>query len=569
MVKNEETGKLEFKCERCPKTFASHHDYMSHRRTHSEDRPFSCDTCGMAFKRRDKLKAHMTSHSDERPFECNLCQSRFKRKDNLTSHMKSVHLQGDKVFKCNICDKAFKFKDKLKAHMNTHLRLFSCETCHAGFPRKESLDRHIEQKHRTEKASTQGTAAVPIKTETVEMKPFQCSICKKEFSLQEALSNHMKTHVKKVELKCELCSKIFSQSNKLKSHMITHTDVRPFQCTFCPSLFKRKDNLNRHMKKHSRTKVGTTNLRSSDRKVEACEIKYENHFLSSENCDNELNNAIGHSQLNEYSQVDSIKQENDIDSISDGSFTVMVHSVVNNSNFPADTETEDHSQVKYGANDNFCVQEIKTEEFLIDLPDNSSYVADKHRTTNDITIAKDFCDHSTVNHTITTVPAFANQTVDNHKDSRDTKDDVQNHRVVRVENENVTTDNFNYRKNYSTISPASDSYTIANLLSINQKELTSREQHFPLAQEPGIPENCEMKTEARPDRAEFANHANHKNDTGQLLDESHNHFDHSNNVQLEENSDNRSYILTKTVTDVVHNVNSETFESTLIKTEPV
>ena len=100
-------------------------------------------------------------------------------------------------------------------------------------------------------------------------KPFECELCKKQFTKIEILKRHIKTHLKdKVcvrslrsnlstclvlllqEFKCTYCTKTFDRRDVLNDHVRNHTGEKPFQCTVCNKKFTRGFVLLRHMRTH-------------------------------------------------------------------------------------------------------------------------------------------------------------------------------------------------------------------------------------------------------------------------------------------------------------------------------
>ena len=98
------------------------------------------------------------------------------------------------------------------------------------------------------------------------VKPFECELCKKQFTKIEILKRHIKTHLKdKVnhserssmilfvgtqEFKCTYCTKTFDRRDVLNDHVRNHTGEKPFQCTVCSKKFTRGFVLLRHMRTH-------------------------------------------------------------------------------------------------------------------------------------------------------------------------------------------------------------------------------------------------------------------------------------------------------------------------------
>jgi len=83
------------------------------------------------------------------------------------------------------------------------------------------------------------------------IKPFECELCKKQFTKIEILKRHIKTHMKEKEFKCSYCPKTFDRRDVLNDHVRNHTGEKPFQCTTCNKKFTRGFVLLRHMRTHA------------------------------------------------------------------------------------------------------------------------------------------------------------------------------------------------------------------------------------------------------------------------------------------------------------------------------
>jgi len=86
--------------------------------------------------------------------------------------------------------------------------------------------------------------------ESGAVKPFECELCKKQFTKIEILKRHIKTHLKDKEFKCTYCTKTFDRRDVLNDHVRNHTGEKPFQCTVCNKKFTRGFVLLRHMRTH-------------------------------------------------------------------------------------------------------------------------------------------------------------------------------------------------------------------------------------------------------------------------------------------------------------------------------
>ena len=61
-------------------------------------------------------------------------------------------------------------------------------------------------------------------------KPFQCSVCAKQFSQDGNLRKHMSIHAGEKPYPCTICIKKFMRASHLHDHMFIHTEEEPYQC---------------------------------------------------------------------------------------------------------------------------------------------------------------------------------------------------------------------------------------------------------------------------------------------------------------------------------------------------
>ena len=113
------SGKKNYVCETCDKTFSRSSPFKRHRRTHTGEKPYICQTCGMAFAGMSNLKLHLRTHTGEKPYICQTCETEFSDSSALRKHQR-IHA-GEKPYKCEICDKSFTQAGGLSAHLGTRI----------------------------------------------------------------------------------------------------------------------------------------------------------------------------------------------------------------------------------------------------------------------------------------------------------------------------------------------------------------------------------------------------------------------------------------------------------------
>jgi KRAB domain-containing zinc finger protein len=90
-----------------------------------------------------------------------------------------------------------------------------------------------------------------VDQEGVDVKPFTCTICGKNYRKNANLRIHMRTHTGEKPFECKYCEKRFYHSSHLREHIRRHTGEKPFQCAVCNKRFTIKGELTMHMKSHT------------------------------------------------------------------------------------------------------------------------------------------------------------------------------------------------------------------------------------------------------------------------------------------------------------------------------
>lgn len=85
------------------------------------------------------------------------------------------------------------------------------------------------------------------------VKPFQCDICYRTFNRRSNLTKHTRTHTGEKLYKCEVCGRKFSETGTLKRHHSTHHHLnieKPFACDTCGVRFAHERNRKTHARVH-------------------------------------------------------------------------------------------------------------------------------------------------------------------------------------------------------------------------------------------------------------------------------------------------------------------------------
>ena len=70
---------------------------VTHKRTHTGEKPFKCDLCNYATSFSSTLVTHKRTHTGEKPFKCTLCSYASAHRVSLNAHMNNKHKEDESV----------------------------------------------------------------------------------------------------------------------------------------------------------------------------------------------------------------------------------------------------------------------------------------------------------------------------------------------------------------------------------------------------------------------------------------------------------------------------------------
>ncbi|KAJ0170634.1 hypothetical protein K1T71_014005 [Dendrolimus kikuchii] len=223
---------------------------------------YTCSICNKHFITDYHLKNHVIKHIN-RKVTCKLCLKQFESKFHLYEHNKMEHKLKVDYETCNQCGRAFNKRKKLKKHLKSHLKIL-CELCNKVFGSQKFYNVHMQrhkyklnrykQKHVLNCSFCEkefvgnNELYCHINKEHIQIKPYDCDMCEKQFYTAKDLRYHKKIHGLFSKEICVFCNKELKCRRQLVYHVWEHLGVTPFSCQVCRQAFHTKSKLRLHMK---------------------------------------------------------------------------------------------------------------------------------------------------------------------------------------------------------------------------------------------------------------------------------------------------------------------------------
>ena len=221
------------RCDICSKVCDNNLALAQHKRTHMSAN-LNCNLCTKSFQTKARLKYHLQMHKgtrwDHYKYKCNECKKgRYQTEEGLQRHMFDNH-SGQRYI-CSQCPSTFSNRDAVGIHKRVvhGEKLVKCNYCERAYACESYLKAHIEKVHEKTKNTI-------------------CPHCGESFDLgqTETFKAHVNRHLNIKPFFCETCGKDFLTATHLKYHIRRHT--LPYECNTCGARKSYSGDLADHMK---------------------------------------------------------------------------------------------------------------------------------------------------------------------------------------------------------------------------------------------------------------------------------------------------------------------------------
>ncbi|XP_023941507.2 zinc finger protein 91 isoform X2 [Bicyclus anynana] len=224
---------------------------------------YTCPFCNKHFISDYFLKKHILKHI-QRKVQCNICLHYFNSKFSLFEHKKAAHiLQLEEYMTCKCCGRTFSNIKKMKSHQKSH-RIKDCQLCDKLFLLQKHYDIHMQRHaikfnaYKNEDVQTcsfcqkacsnENELSLHVNKVHLQMKPYSCDMCDRQFYTETNLSSHKKLHSLFSKENCAFCRKTFKCRKDLVVHVRKHIGMKPHVCPVCRQTFYSDGNLKKHMR---------------------------------------------------------------------------------------------------------------------------------------------------------------------------------------------------------------------------------------------------------------------------------------------------------------------------------
>lgn len=258
-----------YACDKCGKAFTQNYSLVVHQLKHTGERPHGCPKCPQRFSQKTNLLIHMnrchsTGDSAEasKKFACTDCSCLFGKLASLNAHISRCH---SSVAQHKEGDEPATMEPDFDFNVNAVMG----QLCDIAQPMAPPIE------NETEPPTVATTPQSNTASNDIQLADHQPDGSVVYYEVKQAIVRGVRTLI------CKFCDKaITRRPADMVRHVRTHTKVKPYECDVCGRRFTVKITLKVHMRVHDKNRMksnrknskGTT-VQSNRRRDMASEIR--------------------------------------------------------------------------------------------------------------------------------------------------------------------------------------------------------------------------------------------------------------------------------------------------------
>lgn len=174
-----------------------------------------------------------------------------------------------KTYRCNKCGKITTTRCNMIRHISyAHIQekhACVCDVCKKEFTNELKLKDHMRSSHTPHECPDchrQIHRKIMRHHRAVEhgVGTHTCGICGYKSDNRSVMEHQRRVHIKEKKVPCLQCGMMFFDTSYMKIHMMRHNPAKEFGCKFCKKMFRRPDDVRRHEKIHTGDKRKLCNV---------------------------------------------------------------------------------------------------------------------------------------------------------------------------------------------------------------------------------------------------------------------------------------------------------------------
>jgi len=201
--------------------------------------PFSCDHCGITFRREHNFRNHIKSvHPDESNEEIKTLtlggDVGIEGSNKIDVKSEETDITDPKYVEIGSLNKSDDV-DAGSMILSEELTKYQCSICNKDFTTEETLSEHFASKHESDHNDYKPSRKYK----------YRCTMCDRFFLTKIQLAGHIKKGIHKI-FKCKVCSKVLKTQEGLDQHVSAHKCAKNYKCGKCGEEFRWRSEFRRH-----------------------------------------------------------------------------------------------------------------------------------------------------------------------------------------------------------------------------------------------------------------------------------------------------------------------------------